>query len=63
MPPVQDHKKVGEGDTGFNTGGMGAYCPCPQVKQEHGTSDLGNAAQVMQTAPLWLLYFQLCLQQ
>ncbi|MDR2529488.1 MAG: phosphoribosylamine--glycine ligase [Synergistaceae bacterium] len=29
MLPVQDHKRVGEGDTGPNTGGMGAYAPVP----------------------------------
>ena len=29
LDPCQDHKQVGEGDTGLNTGGMGAYCPTP----------------------------------
>ncbi len=29
LPAAQDHKKVGEGDTGKNTGGMGAYAPAP----------------------------------
>lgn len=29
MIPAQDHKRVGEGDTGLNTGGMGAYAPAP----------------------------------
>jgi phosphoribosylamine--glycine ligase len=29
--PAQDHKQVGEGDTGANTGGMGAYAPTPIV--------------------------------
>ncbi|HET7921477.1 MAG TPA: phosphoribosylamine--glycine ligase [Gammaproteobacteria bacterium] len=30
----QDHKRVGEGDTGANTGGMGAYSPAPVVTPE-----------------------------
>jgi phosphoribosylamine---glycine ligase len=29
--PAQDHKRIGEGDTGENTGGMGAYAPAPVV--------------------------------
>ncbi len=29
LDTVQDHKQVGEGDTGPNTGGMGAFCPTP----------------------------------
>ncbi len=34
MPMSQDHKKVGEGDTGLNTGGMGAYAPTQLVTPE-----------------------------
>ena len=31
LPPSQDHKRVGDGDTGANTGGMGAYAPAAVV--------------------------------
>ncbi|MFM8770424.1 MAG: phosphoribosylamine--glycine ligase [Candidatus Kapaibacterium sp.] len=31
LAPAQDHKRVGDGDTGKNTGGMGAYAPAPIV--------------------------------
>lgn len=45
MPPAQDHKRVGEGDTGLNTGGMGAYSPAPL-----GTTELKSQVthEVMQ---------------
>ena len=34
MATSQDHKRVGNGDTGLNTGGMGAYSPAPVVTAE-----------------------------
>ena len=34
LVPAQDHKRIGEGDTGKNTGGMGAYAPVPLVTEE-----------------------------
>ena len=34
LPPSQDHKRVGEGDTGLNTGGMGAYAPAAVATEE-----------------------------
>ncbi len=33
LTTAQDHKKIGEGDLGLNTGGMGAYSPVPFIKQ------------------------------
>ena len=33
LDPAQDHKQAYEGDTGPNTGGMGAYCPTPLMDE------------------------------
>ena len=43
MPSSQDHKPVGEGDTGPNTGGMGAYSPAPVLPE----SDYGRMAELV----------------
>ena len=34
FPAAQDHKRIGENDTGKNTGGMGAYAPAPIITKE-----------------------------
>jgi len=34
LSAAQDHKRIGEGDTGKNTGGMGAYAPAPLASPE-----------------------------
>ncbi len=34
LTTAQDHKKIGEGDVGLNTGGMGAYSPVPFISQQ-----------------------------
>src|SRR5690606_27475594 len=33
LPAIQDHKRIGEGDTGPNTGGMGTYGPAAVVDE------------------------------
>lgn len=38
MAPAQDYKRIGEGDTGPNTGGMGSYSPVPGIGPEQAAA-------------------------
>lgn len=50
MATSQDHKRVGEGDTGPNTGGMGAYSPAPVVTDEVHQKVIDQVIQPVVTA-------------
>ena len=43
--PAQDFKRVGDGDTGPNTGGMGAYCPLPWADPDLARWTVEHVAQ------------------
>lgn len=42
LAPARDHKRVGDGDSGPNTGGMGAFSPVPGVTDEVVTQIMGS---------------------
>ncbi|MBN8908728.1 MAG: phosphoribosylamine--glycine ligase, partial [Rhodospirillales bacterium] len=42
---AQDHKRVGDGDTGANTGGMGAYAPAPMFSPELAEACMARVIQ------------------
>ena len=50
LASAQDHKRVGDGDKGPNTGGMGAYSPAPIMTDAIRTADLSSGKGAAVTA-------------
>src|SRR3546814_2921428 len=50
LAPAKDHKRVGDGDTGPNTGGMGAYSPAPVLTPELETRVLDEIVRPLVAA-------------
>jgi phosphoribosylamine--glycine ligase len=48
LPPARDYKRIGDGDTGPNTGGMGSFSPLPDVPDE-------EAEEILETIHLPVL--------
>jgi phosphoribosylamine---glycine ligase len=48
FPPARDYKRIGDGDTGPNTGGMGSFSPLPDVADE-------DAEEILETVHLPVL--------
>jgi phosphoribosylamine---glycine ligase len=45
FPPARDYKRIGDGDTGPNTGGMGSFSPLPDVADEEAPEILETVHQ------------------